>query len=83
MGCVRVCRGAWAVWQFAALHPNVFTAVCGLSVPYSPTKTVSDYIDMFGDPFKPEAEPNFFYMVRAESCMLGVWLSVGCPSFFS
>lgn len=28
--------GAWLTWQLALLHPNVFTAICAMSIPYTP-----------------------------------------------
>ena len=60
--------GADFVWKLAALHPDVVTAVCAMSVPYDgrTRPLLSNLKKAFGDPFLPNAvpPPQFFYMLH-------------------
>jgi pimeloyl-ACP methyl ester carboxylesterase len=56
--------GGWLVWQLSVLHPSVFTAVCGMSVPYGPFFTLTQLRERFGDERKKESDPLFYYMLH-------------------
>lgn len=64
--------GGWLTWKLALLHPDVFAAVCAMSVPYNgrgPAGLLTLLKKKYGDPTEAAGdaerrESRFFYMLH-------------------
>ena len=57
--------GAWLTWQLALLHPQVFTVIAALSVPYSgygKSGLLTNLRSVYGN--ENEKDAKFFYMLH-------------------